>query len=299
MPVFSKQQDTETRGRIASDLFDLGLRKDDTVLVRCAAKAMTVPTSNRPKALLDGIREAVGPDGTIIALAFTPDFYPWQRKRAAEVPFHAHAKAETGALPQILLNDPGSVRSGHPTNSFVAVGPRAKFVLEGHTEEATSFYPIKKLVETGGKMALIGCVESSPGFSTVHRVQEDLGLAERTLLNGVRICAVEDEGAVRWFARKDNSGCSAGFGKFYPEYEREGILSKGTVGGALSMLIDAAAAYRVERRILEQDPSAAFCDDPCCTSCGLRTYAPRRMTRFFLSLPRKSLKHVSRKLQRV
>jgi aminoglycoside 3-N-acetyltransferase len=299
MPPITEQQETETRRQIASDLVNLGLRKDDTVLVRCAATAMTVQTLSRPKALLDGIRQVVGSGGTIVGLAFTPDFYAWQRRRAAEVPFHAHAKPETGALPEMLLNDPSAVRSRHPTNSFVAIGPNATIILEGHTEETTSFYPIKKLIEIGGKMALIGCVESSPGFSTVHRVQEDLGLAERTLLNGLRISAVRDEGSIRWFARKDNSGCSAGFWKFYAKYERDGILNKGNVGGAFSMLIDAAAAYRVERPILEQDPSAALCDDPACTSCGLRTYAPRRMARFFGFLPRKVLGRVHGKTQRV
>jgi len=273
--------------RIAADLANLGLCEHDTVLVRSATRFMTVPTRSRPGALLDGIRKVVGPRGTIVALAFTPDFYPWQRKRAAAVPFHRDAKSETGALPQILVSNPDAVRSMHPTNSFVAVGPNARSLLEGHGEKATAFYPIERLIELGGKLALIGCVRSSPGFSTVHRAQEALGLADRSLLSNLRICAVRDGDVIRFFSRKDVSGCSEGFWKFYEKYEQEGILHKGTVGGAPSILANAAAAYRIEREILAQDPTFAFCDDPACTSCGLRTYSPARMARFFVSVPQK------------
>jgi aminoglycoside 3-N-acetyltransferase len=277
---------------IATDLQNLGLRSGDTVLVRCAARAIKVSSGSPATALFDGIMEAIGPSGTLVALAFTPDFYFWQKKRAAQFPFHPGAKSGTGAFSQIVLDHPLSVRSRHPTNSFVALGPNAEEIARGHDENETAFYPLKKLIELGGKLLLVGCVESSPGFSTVHRVQEDLGLADKALMSRMRICAVQDGDHIRWFERRDVSGCSAGFGKFYSRYETAGILRSGPVGGAYSIFADAAAAYRVEHAILEKDPTAAFCDDPFCTSCGLRTYAPARMTRFLLSVPLKSVRRI-------
>jgi aminoglycoside N3'-acetyltransferase len=273
--------------RIVSDLQDLGLRSGDIVLVRCAAKAINIETGSSAKALFDGIRSTIGPTGTLVALSFTPNFYFWQKKRAAQFPFRPTMKSETGALPQIVLDHSASVRSKHPTNSFVAIGPKANAIVQGHDERSTSFFPIKNLVDLGGKLLLVGCVDSSPGFSTVHRVQEDLGLADKTLMSRMRICAVEEGGGIRWFERKDVAGCSAGFGKFYSHYESAGILRTGFIGDAYSIFADAAAAYSVERKILEKDPTAAFCDDPYCTSCGLRTYAPARMMKFFLSVPLK------------
>ena len=273
--------------RIVSDLRKLGLRSGDTVLVRCAAKAIDVETGSPAQALFDGICHTIGPTGTLVALSFTSDFYFWQKQRAAQFPFHSKTKSDTGALPQIVLDHPASVRSRHPTNSFVAIGPNAEAMVQGHDESSTSFFPIRNLIDLGGKLLLVGCVDSSPGFSTVHRVQEDLGLADRTLMSRMRGCAVQEGDDIRWFERKDIAGCSAGFGKFYPHYESAGILRTGAVGGAYSLFVDAAAAYMVERETMEKDPTAAFCEDPCCTSCGLRTYAPARMTRFFLSLPLK------------
>jgi aminoglycoside 3-N-acetyltransferase len=280
---------------IAADLRNLGLQTGETVLVRCAAKAVKVSSGSPATAIFDGIREAIGPSGTLVALAFTPDFYFWQKERAAQIPFHARAKPGTGAFAQIVLDHPSSVRSTHPTNSFVALGPNAGEIVRGHDENATAFYPIKNLIALGGKLLLIGCVESSPGFSTVHRVQEDLDLADKTLMSGKRICAVQDGDHVRWFERRDISGCSAGFGKFYGHYEAAGILKSGLVGGAYSICADAVAAYRIERAILEKDPTAAFCNDSSCTSCGLRTYSPARMTRFILSIPLKGARRIMSK----
>ena len=97
----------------------------------------------------------------------------------------------------------------------------------------------------------------------------------------MRICAVQDGDHIRWFERRNVAGCSAGFGKFYSRYEAAGILRSGSVGGAYSIFADAAAAYRIEHAILVKDPTAAFCDDPFCTSCGLRTYAPARDGQIF------------------
>ena len=135
----------------------------------CGQGHQGAPSGSPATALFDGIMETIGPSGTLVALAFTPDFYFWQKRQAARFPFHPKAKSDTGAFAQILLDHPVSVRSRHPTNSFVALGPNAEAIVDGHDGNSTSFYPIKNLIQRGGKLLLVGCVESSPGFSTVHR----------------------------------------------------------------------------------------------------------------------------------
>lgn len=280
--------------QISSDLENLGLQRGDTVLVRCATKGIKVEAGRPANALFEGICDVIGPTGTLAALSFTEDFYFWEKKRAAQFPFHPKSRSETGVFPQMVLDHPGSIRSAHPTNSFVAIGPKAEAIVRGHDENSTSFFPIRNLIDLNGKLLLVGCVDSSPGFSTVHRVQEDLGLAHKTLMSRKRICAVQGDDGIRWFARRDVSGCSAGFGKFYRHYESDGILKTGLVGGVYSIFADAGAAYRVERAIMEKDPTAAFCDNPSCTSCGLRTYAPARMAKFFLSIPSKVARRILR-----
>ena len=175
------------------------------------------------------------------------------KETGRSVSLSSAGKVRYRGILQIVLDHPYPFEAGIPRIPCRAWAKRDE-IARGHDENETAFYPLKKLIELGGKLLLVGCVEFSPGFSTVHRVQEDLGLADKTLMSRKRICAVQDGDHVRWFERRDISGCSAGFGKFYSRYEAAGILRSGPVGGAYSIFADAAAAYRVEHAILEKDP---------------------------------------------
>jgi aminoglycoside N3'-acetyltransferase len=139
-----------------------------------------------------------------------------------------------------------------------------------------------RLVASGGKQVLIGCTLSSPGFTTVHWAQHVLGLDRRSILGGWFGSRYRKDGAIRRFKRRDIGGCSRGFGKLYAAYEKEGLLRKGPVGKAESMLIEAAASYAFEHRRLSQDPTAVFCDDALCPFCrGSWLYNKRDMLRFY------------------
>lgn len=80
-----------------------------------------------------------------------------------------------------MLSHPKAFRSKHPTNSYVAIGKNAKYIFGNHDENSGSYEPIRKIVELEGKMILIGCVESSPGFTTTHLAEVDLGLHKRII----------------------------------------------------------------------------------------------------------------------
>ncbi|HEV7499275.1 MAG TPA: AAC(3) family N-acetyltransferase, partial [Vicinamibacteria bacterium] len=202
----------------------------------------------------------------------------------------------SGALPKLLLETPGRVRSRHPTNSFVAIGARAEEILGGHDERSSCFQPMERLVALGGKQVVIGCVDASPGFTTVHWAQHRLGLSTRSLLrNRVGVLYARD-GEVRLFRRTDIGGCSLGFHKLYPAYAAAGLLRTGHVGKASSIGIDAAPALALEQERLARDPRAVLCDRPLCTFCrGTWLFNKRDMPRFY---PRYGLHLIARALGR-
>ena len=73
--------------------------------------------------------------------------------------------------------------SNHPTHSFVGIGEKVKNVLKFHDETKPSFFPISELAKKFDfSMLLLGCVDSSPGFSTVHATQYRLGLTQKHIL---------------------------------------------------------------------------------------------------------------------
>lgn len=270
-----------TRSTLASHFATLGLKAGDTVLVRAAARSIGPTDGRQAEVLIDALCDAVGAGGTLLGLAFSDSFLRF--RRAGTRVYTPAAPVATGGFAAALLARPGAVRSGHPTNSFVALGARASEVLAGHDHTTSSFFPMKRLIDFGGRMLLVGCVESSPGFSTVHLAQEDLGLATRTFLSGMYGTYFELDGRVEWFSRRDVSGCSAGFWKFYAHYVAAEQLATGRVGDAYSALIDARAAYGIERALLERNPRFALCDRADCATCrGSRFYNRRDMPMYAL-----------------
>src|SRR5262249_36802385 len=180
------------------------------------------------RVLVESLLEAIGRRGTILAVTHSPT--SWSFRRNADHVFEPQtAPCVAGRLAEAILQSDSVYRSGHPTCSMAGIGARARELLADHDHQAACFAPVKRLIEAGGKMLLIGCTISSPGFSTVHHVYEDLGLATRSLLSGWVGCYFRNGGRVEWFAQRDIPGCSMGFPKFYPLYEQQSVLRIGPI----------------------------------------------------------------------
>jgi aminoglycoside 3-N-acetyltransferase len=266
---------------LAAGLERLGLAKGDSVLLRAATRPIGATAGRAAELLRDAALRVVGPDGTLLGLSFSQQTFRF-RRRTSPV-FRADSATDTGGFAAAMLAYPGAVRSQHPTNSFVGIGAMARDLLAGHDAQATCFAPMRRLMEAGGKMVLVGCGSSSPGFSTVHLVQEELGLATQSFFRDLFGSWYEVDGSVRWFSRHDVPGCSRGFGKFYSHYTAAEKLRTGRVGDAESMLIGCNDAFDVEYALLNNDPRFALCDRRGCLSCrATRMYNMRDIPGFIL-----------------
>ncbi len=232
--------------------------------------------------IMGALRDAVGPKGHLMALTFTSNF-PWFRIQP-EGAFRKDTPPNTGSLAKLFLSQPDVVRSRHPTNSMAVIGPQAAEILKNHGPESSCFEPMSELVNRNGKQILIGCSESSPGFTTVHWCQHELGLDTRSLLSGKVGALYEDEtGSLKKYIRRDIGGCSMGFAKFYADYQNQKALRSGQVGKALSLAIDAAAALAIERAQIKNNPRYALCDNPSCMFCrGTWFYNKRDWPAYYL-----------------
>jgi aminoglycoside 3-N-acetyltransferase len=270
-----------TRQTIGEGLRKIGLEYGDVVLVRSSLKSIGIQEEYSANTLIHALCDVVGPEGTIVGLAFNSSrWFPTLHKKEI---INLQTEPSTGGFAKALVNWPGSFRSKHPTNSFVALGGSARRIIDRHDEKATCFFPIEQLLSLNAKMILIGCVKTSPGFSTVHFVQENLGLATRCLLKGFLGVYFRKGNDVRLFKPKDFPGCSRGFYKFYSHYIYEEKLHIGYVGNAYSILIGARDAYDTEYNILKKTPTFALCDNPGCFMCrGTRLYNLSDMPKFYI-----------------
>lgn len=242
----------------------LGICDGDVVLIRAALSKVGV-LSGGPSIVLEALKEAVGKSGTVVALGFSKLYF--RSNMNPEYAFTSDAPSNAGAIAKIFMRDGDCERSCHPTNSFLAIGPEASSILAAHDAKSKSYSPMNQLLKLDAKMVVIGCVGSSPGFTTVHLAQENLGLTSKSWFSGLFGQYYYSEGKCTRYIKKDFGGCSAGFNKFYHEYLAKECLRIGYVGEAYSMAINCRDAYDIEYIKLKENNTYHLCDNPRCISC--------------------------------
>lgn len=263
---------------------EIGINRDDVILIRASLGAVGRITGGA-ETFVDALYEVVGKEGTIVALAFTSgSFFKKPKKEDA---FHQLKESYAGALPNEMIKRADSHRSRHPMCSYVAIGKFAKEITEGHDHRSAAYEPIRKIIQYQGKNILVGCVESSPGFTTTHLAEQDLGFLKKPIFSRfVKACYINDYGDYKIFKRKDLGLCSNSYYKFYAHYVKKGILNSGFIGGAYSIMAPAKECYDIERYILSINDKFNICDSSDCFMCNVNRrdrlhHIPKFIARFF------------------
>jgi aminoglycoside 3-N-acetyltransferase len=158
-----------THSRLLKDLQALGVRRDGVVMLHASLRAIG-PTVGGPDVVIQALRDALGPRGTIMMYTGWEDgpfdLEDWppdvQRVYIEECPpfdpATSRARRGHGALAEFLRTWPEAVTSNHPEAAMSAVGGRARWLTENH---ALAYgygvdSPLAKLVEAEGQVLLLG-----------------------------------------------------------------------------------------------------------------------------------------------
>ena len=269
-----------TKEKLISDLKQLGIQSGDTLLIR--GNLGKLGRLENREDLLNAFLEVVGEEGTLVTLSFSKSF-PFYRVDKNYI-FDIHKKSTSGALANLFLKHNKHVRSSHPTNSFVAIGKNANQIVTKHNETSLSYSPIKELIDLDAKLLNFGITRSSPGFTTVHYAQEELGLTKQSFFNGLlRVYYKNNDGETQLFKRNDRGGCSMGFDNFYKFYLEEKTLTIGLLGKSEVIMASAKELYKIEYLQISKNPSVHFCDNPLCISCRITwKYSLKDIPSFFV-----------------
>ncbi|MBE0472266.1 MAG: AAC(3) family N-acetyltransferase [Methyloprofundus sp.] len=246
---------------------ELGIKKGDVLLIR-AGLGSVGPIEGGATTFVEALIETVGAEGTVFSLAFTSGSV-FLKKPKIDQAFHINKKSYAGALPNAMLKNTASFRSHHPMCSYVAIGKHAEYLTQNHDHESPAYEPVRKVIELGGKCVLVGCVKDSPGFTTTHLAEADLGLLSLNIFPKLRTVYYKTgDGNLALFKRTDPGLCSKSFYKFYAHYVLEGILYTGRVGGAYSIVASAADAYMIDKKLLSENKKFNICGSPDCFVCN-------------------------------
>lgn len=247
-----------SRADVTDQLRALGVEEGDVLLVHASFRA-TRPVEGGPLGLIEALRDALGPDGTLVMPSWSDDDdEPFD-------PMITPASPSLGVVADAFWRLPGVVRSDH-FHAFAAAGPQAARLtsdplpLPPHIPAS----PVGRVCELDGQVLFLG---------VGHDADTTLHLAE--LLAGVpyrvpKYCTVLRDGHAVRIDYGENDHCCARFA-FADEWLRaRGLQSEGRVGHAHARLARARDIVEVALEHLAHDlllflhpPSAgcAECDE--------------------------------------
>ncbi|WP_405660106.1 AAC(3) family N-acetyltransferase [Streptomyces sp. NBC_01166] len=252
--------------RAATQLYELGVRRGGVLLVHASMRS----AGGDAGGMADALRRTLGPEGTLVVPAFTPENSDTSRTYLDRVRgLSAEARAEVrasmpafdpatspapgmGALAESVRLAPGALRSAHPQTSFAALGPAAEKLLSSHRADCHlgEDSPLARLYEADASVLLLGTgFDSCTAF---HLAEYRRPAPPRRLYR----CVVASEGGRRWWEYEDIALDDSDFAALGADFvrARAGVVGNGRVGAARSHLfplraaVDFAAEWLRDRR---------------------------------------------------
>ncbi|GAA1278001.1 aminoglycoside 3-N-acetyltransferase [Pseudonocardia aurantiaca] len=257
-----------TRADLAADLRRLGLRPGDSVLAH-GALSKVGRLLNGPDAVVGALLDAVSPGGTVLAYTDWDARYDelldadgrvpsrWRPHVPPFDPATSRASRDNGALPEFLRTWPQARRSGSPGASVAAVGERAGWFTTDHPVDYGygPGSPLAKLVEAGGKVVMIGAPWDT--MTLLHHAEHLADVPDKTVIRYEVPFAAE--GGVRWRMVEEFDTAGPVVASLHDDYFADVVAAfldaghgtRGTIGAADSMLVDAPAMCAFAVRWLE------------------------------------------------
>jgi aminoglycoside 3-N-acetyltransferase len=258
-----------TKDSVLADLRGLGVVEGDLLFVTANLGSVGYLASSRSQTMQDWVSilgSAVGSSGTVVVAAYTPSFFRFRKDNG--VVFSRSAKSNAGPLANAFLTDARAVRSEHPTNSYVGIGPLAEQILCSPDSATRSYTPIGKMVSLGAKNLMLGTVDTDNAPMCFHYAQECLGITSSEPTAGWFQTFVDcGDGKKRLFTRNDVGGCSRGAHNLYGKLLAKDAMRIGRVGKSLSALIDGPSSLDIISKVLKTQRQLVLCEDQSCTSC--------------------------------
>ncbi|MCW5249429.1 aminoglycoside N(3)-acetyltransferase [Streptomyces sp. SHP 1-2] len=246
-----------TRGTLAADLRELGVRPGETLLTHSSLSSLGWVCGG-PVAVVRALLDALGPDGTLVVPTHTGDLSDpadwtappvpeewWDTIRAAMPPYDPRTSPSlgVGVIPETVRTWPGALRSAHPQTSFAALGPRAAEVTDGHAADCRlgARSPLGALERMGARVLLLGT-----GYDTCTSFH----LAEYRIPGP--LVEVGRPGPDGWETPVEVSVSAERFAELGHAFERDRPVTRGTVGAAVARLFPVADAVAYAERWLPE-----------------------------------------------
>lgn len=243
-----------TSSDLLQDLAAMGLTGQETILIHSSMRSIGA-VEGGADTVLDALT-AFFVDGLLLLPTHT-----WKTVRADAPVFDVRrSPCCVGILPELFRQQPGVVRSLHPTHSLAGCGKNAADYLAGEELCNTPCTPggaYDRLKEVGGKILLIGVTHARNTY--IHSVEEVLNVPHRLSDRPMRLQSIDADGNAHtvWMRSHYNAQqphISEDFVKLRQAYLDCGAAKTVRFGAAACTLCDARKIFEVTRHVLAPDP---------------------------------------------
>lgn len=238
----------EQSERIAADLRALGVKAGGVLLVHSSFKSLG-PVPGGPAAVVDGLRQALGAEGTLLFPGLSYLFVG----RDQPVFDVRSTPCCVGALPEFFRQLPETRRSLHPTHSVCGQGKRAAEIIAGHELDHTPcgvHSPFHRLQMLGGQILMLGC-GLLPNTS-MHAIEEEAGAPYLFEPDPLEYTLVDYDGRRFQSVHQRHTHFPQHFDRVREALLGHG-LREGNVLEARCHLIEAAALREAALKLLQRD----------------------------------------------
>ena len=241
-----------TRSSLAVQFLALGVRPGSVLVVHASMKSLGWVCGG-PFAVVEALRDALGPAGTLVVPTHTPDNSDPAQWRSPPVPANwwPVIRAEMpgfdpeltpshwmGAIAELVRTWPGARRSNHPHTSFAALGPAAVDIVSDHRldDMLGERSPLGRVYQHDGDILLLG---------VDHACNTSLHLAEYRQPHPARMrhgAAVLTPRGRAWTWWDDVDVDQSDFAELGADLDVTGMVTMGAVASATCRLMRQRAA---------------------------------------------------------
>lgn len=232
-----------SRTHVTEQLRALGVREGGVLVVHTSFRAVR-PVEGGPLGLLSSLREALGPEGTLVLPSGSGnDDEPFD-------PQTTPVREDLGIVPELFWRQPGVLRGRHHFDGFAAIGPKAAEIVNAPLKLPPSApgSPISVVHELDGQVLLLGVGHDA---NTMLHLAELMGGAPYGVPHHYTV--LQDGKRVR-IDYLENDHCCDGFSKMDAWLRAAGLQSEGPVGHAQARLARAQDLIRIAVEHVKKDP---------------------------------------------
>ena len=258
-----------SKDELVQQLLTLGIRPGGVLLVHTSFRAVR-PVDGGPEGLIEALRDAIGPDGTLVMPAMSDDDeHPFDPKTAPCV--------SMGIAADTFRRMPGVLRSDSP-HAFAAAGPHAARITAPHPIDVPHCLdgPVGRVWELDGQILLLGVGHDAN--TTIHLAENLAGVRYRRK----KYLTVLKNGRPTRFDYAEVDHCTERFALLDGWLEEKGSQRKGIVGHATARLAQSRGIVEAAIERLRGDETIFLhpkgvdieCDEARDSLMGLGPYSP-------------------------